>query len=126
MAVLLKMSGSAICTDAGGPDRCFPEGVEGVALAIRDLHNPPMRQRDSAMTEENLVLEQLRKIRTELDAARERDHEILARLSGIETGLTRIARDEAGNYAENIQDRHAIDRIRERLDRIERRLELAD
>ena len=81
---------------------------------------------DSDMAEDNLVLEQLRKIRAELDAARERDHEIMARLSGIETGLTRIARDEAGNYAEIIQDRHAIDRIRERLDRIERRLELAD
>ncbi len=50
------------------------------------------------MAEDNLVLEQLRKIRTELDAARERDHEIMARLSGIEIGLTRIARDEAGNY----------------------------
>ena len=78
------------------------------------------------MAEDNLVLEQLRKIRAELDAARERDHEIMARLSGIETGLTRIARDEAGNYAEIIQDRHAIDRIRERLDRIERRLERTD
>lgn len=48
--------------------------------------------------EDNLVLEQLRKIRAELDATRERDHEVMARLGGIETGLTRIARDEAGNY----------------------------
>ncbi|MBU2769360.1 hypothetical protein HAP94_25175 [Acidithiobacillus ferrivorans] len=80
------------------------------------------------MTEQtdNLVLEQLRKIRMELDAARERDHEIMTRLSGIEIGITRIARDEAGNYAEIIQDRHTVDRIRERLDRIERRLELTD
>ncbi|MBU2768625.1 hypothetical protein HAP94_21255 [Acidithiobacillus ferrivorans] len=47
------------------------------------------------MTEQtdNLVLEQLRKIRMELDAARERDHEIMTRLSGIEIGITRIARD---------------------------------
>ncbi|MBN6742615.1 hypothetical protein JKG47_19290 [Acidithiobacillus sp. MC6.1] len=59
------------------------------------------------MAEDNPVLEQLRKIRAELDAARERDHEIMARLGGIETGLTRITRDEAGNYAEIIQDRHA-------------------
>jgi len=76
--------------------------------------------------EDNLVLEQLRKIRAELDAARERDHEIMARLGSIETGLSRIARDEAGNYAEVIHDLHSIDRIRERLDRIERRLEIAD
>jgi sensor histidine kinase regulating citrate/malate metabolism len=81
---------------------------------------------DTDMAEDSLVLEQLRKIRAELDAARERDHEIMMRLSGIEVGLTRITRDEAGNYAKIIQDRHAIDRIRERLERIERRLELAD
>lgn len=76
--------------------------------------------------EDNLVLEQLGKIRAELDAARERDHKIMARLSGIAAGLTRIARDEAGNYAEIIHDLHSIDRIRERLGRIERRLEIAD
>lgn len=78
------------------------------------------------MAEDNLVLEQLRKIRAELDAARDRDREILNRLSGIEAGISRIGRDEAANFAEIIQDRHIMDRIRERLERIERRLELTD
>lgn len=74
---------------------------------------------------DNLVLEHLKKIQAEQSAARERDAEILNRLSHIESGIARIARDEATNYSEIIQDRHAADKIRERLDRIERRLELA-
>jgi hypothetical protein len=75
-------------------------------------------------TVENLVLEHLKKIQIELVASRERDAEILARLGHIELGLARIARDEATNYGEIIQDRHVVDKIKERLDRIERRLEL--
>jgi hypothetical protein len=74
---------------------------------------------------ENLVLEHLKKIQIELVASRERDAEILARLGHIELGLARIARDEATNYGEIIQDRHVVDKIKERLDRIERRLELS-
>ena len=49
------------------------------------------------MAEDDLVLDRLRKIRAELDAARERDHEILVRLSGIESGLTRLEKAGAGN-----------------------------
>jgi hypothetical protein len=74
---------------------------------------------------ENLVLEHLKKIQLELVASRERDAEILARLGHIELGLARIARDEATNYGEIIQDRHVVDKIKQRLDRIERRLELS-
>lgn len=74
---------------------------------------------------ENLVLEHLKKIQIEQAAARERDAEIMARLGNIETGLARIARDEANNYSEIIHDRHTVDKIKERLERIERRLELA-
>lgn len=74
---------------------------------------------------ENLILEHLKKIQAEQSAARERDTEIMSRLAHIETGIARIARDEATNYGEIVQDRHAIDRLKERLERIERRLELA-
>lgn len=74
---------------------------------------------------ENLVLEHLKRIQIELGEARERDREIMARLGHIEMGLARIGRDEAGNYAEIVLDRQALDRIRDRLDRIERRLELS-
>jgi predicted nuclease with TOPRIM domain len=79
------------------------------------------------MTEniENLILEHLKKIQAEQTAARERDTEILMRLSSIENGLARITRDEALTYSELVQDRHVVDKLKERIERIERRLELS-
>jgi hypothetical protein len=73
---------------------------------------------------DNLVLEHLKKIQTEQSASRERDSEILSRLAHIETSVVRLARDGADNFAEVIADRHAIDKLKERIERIERRLEL--
>ncbi|MHB9119157.1 MAG: hypothetical protein ACYC2R_12915 [Burkholderiales bacterium] len=75
---------------------------------------------------ENLVLENLKKIQGEQNASRERDSEILNRLSNIESALVRITRDEAINYGEIVQDRHAVDKLKERIERIERRLELTN
>lgn len=74
---------------------------------------------------ENLILEHLKKIQAEQAVARERDAEILARLSSIENGLARISRDEALTYTELVQDRHVVDKLKERIERIERRLELS-
>ena len=73
---------------------------------------------------ENLLLEHMKKIQAEQSAARERDKEILSRLSHIESGLARITRDESANYAEMVEDRHAVDKLRDRIERIERRLEI--
>ncbi len=73
---------------------------------------------------DNLVLEHLKKIQAEQTASRERDADMLSRLAHIETSIARLARDGADNFAEVIADRHAIDKLKERLDRIERRLEL--
>ncbi len=73
---------------------------------------------------ENMVLEHLKKIQGELADARERDVQMLSRLASIESSIARLNRDNASSYAEMIEDRHAGDRIRERLDRIERRLEI--
>lgn len=77
-------------------------------------------------TVENLMLEHLKKIQAEQSAARERDTEILSRLSHIETGIARVARDESMNYGEIIEDRHTVDKLKERIERIERRLELTN
>jgi hypothetical protein len=73
---------------------------------------------------DNLVLEHLKKIQTEQSLSRERDSEILSRLAHIGTSVARSARDGADNFAEVISDRHAIDQLKERIERIERRLEL--
>lgn len=80
------------------------------------------------MTEntENLVLEHLKKIQAEQAVSRERDQEILQRLSMIESGIARITRDESANYSEIIEDRHTVDKLKERIERIERRLELTN
>jgi chromosome segregation ATPase len=73
---------------------------------------------------DNLVLEHLKKIQAEQSASRDRDSDILSRLAHIETSIARLARDGADNFAEIIADRHAVDKLKERIDRIERRLEL--
>lgn len=72
----------------------------------------------------DLVVEILRKIQADIGEARRRDAEIISRLSLIEEGIARIARQESNNYADIIHDRHAVDSLRERIDRIEQRLEL--
>ena len=61
---------------------------------------------------ENLVLEQLKRIQVEQTAARERDLEILVRLSSVESGIARLARDEASTFTEIIQDRHTVDKLK--------------
>jgi hypothetical protein len=73
---------------------------------------------------DNLVLDHLKKIQTEQVASRERDADMLSRLALIETAIVRLTRDGADNFAETIADRHTIDKLKERIDRIERRLEL--
>lgn len=73
----------------------------------------------------NLVLEHVKRILAEQAAARDRDQEIVSRLARIKSGLARITRDKSSNYAEQMEDRHAVDRLRERVERIERRLELS-
>lgn len=73
---------------------------------------------------DNLILEHLKKIQAEQADARQRDLEIMTRLSQLEAGIARIGRNEANNYEEIVMDRHSIDKLRERVDRIERRLEI--
>jgi chromosome segregation ATPase len=73
---------------------------------------------------DNLVLEHLKKIQGEQSAARDRDSEMLTRLAHLENLIARLTRDSADNLAEVLTDRHSIDRLRERIERIERRLEL--
>jgi hypothetical protein len=77
-----------------------------------------------AETVDNMMLELLKKIQIEQSASRERDAEILSRLAHIETSVARLARDGADNFAEVIADRHTVDKLKARIERIERRLEL--
>lgn len=70
----------------------------------------------------DLVIEILRKIQADIGESKRRDTEIISRLSLIEEGIARIARQETSNYSEIIHDRHAVDSLREGIERIEQRL----
>jgi hypothetical protein len=73
---------------------------------------------------ESLVLEHLKKIQAELADSRERDRELLSQIGNLETMMGRLLRDNANIHATQIEDRHAVDALRYRVERIERRLEL--
>ena len=75
---------------------------------------------------DNLMLEHLKKIQAEQSASRERDREMLSRLGQMESMIARIGRDNAHAFAEQIEDRHSVDALKDRVERIERRLEITD
>jgi uncharacterized coiled-coil protein SlyX len=79
------------------------------------------------MTEsiENLILEHLKRFQTELAAARDRDSEMLARLGRLEIAIAGLRRDMAHFDEGSAEQSLRLDRLAERVDRIERRLELA-
>lgn len=75
---------------------------------------------------DNIVLEHLRAIRTDIAEIRGDIADIKTRLGRMETSVARVGRDVASNYSEQIEDRHVVDRLAERVARIEKRLELID
>lgn len=74
---------------------------------------------------ENLILEHLKAIRAEVASVKTDTREIRSRISSMESSLARVTRDESANYSEIIDNRHTMDKLKERIERIERRLELA-
>lgn len=73
---------------------------------------------------ENLILEHLRTIRTEVAAVKEDTREIKQRLTSLEAAVAGLRRDSAHLYGD-MADQHArYDRLAERVERIERRLDL--
>jgi hypothetical protein len=67
----------------------------------------------------NLVLEHLRGIRTELQEVRQEQREQRIRLSGIERGIVNL-------LSEVTEMGLRLDRMHDRIDRIERRLDLTE
>lgn len=80
------------------------------------------------MTEdtEALILEQLGAVRAEMVDQRDLKRDILKRLIRLETMMEPVSRDIAKLAAERVEHRHGIDSLRERIARIEHRMELAD
>lgn len=73
-----------------------------------------------------LLFETLKAIRTEVADVKSvlKDH--TSRFSRIETAIARVGRDQADLYSEQVDDRHTIDALRDRIERIERRLDLTN
>lgn len=74
---------------------------------------------------DNLLLEHLKRIQAELSATRERDREIISRLGNIERSVAGLRRDLAQSEEVSAQIGVRLDRLAGRVERIERRLELA-
>jgi predicted nucleic acid-binding Zn-ribbon protein len=78
---------------------------------------------------ENLVLEHLRGLRNQIEAlqaeTRADFQEVKHRLTGVESGVAGLRRDSLSTQEDVYRQQAAIDRINERIQRIEKRLELA-
>jgi tetrahydromethanopterin S-methyltransferase subunit G len=77
---------------------------------------------------ENLVLEQLRAIRNDIQASRDENRaefsEIKHRLSRVESSLAHMRGEHVGTQEDVYRQQSVIDTIKERLQRIEKRLDL--
>lgn len=75
---------------------------------------------------ENIVLAYLRRIDLNVKDVQRGQSEVLNRLNRLEEGVARVRRDQA-NDAETVAHLQAqVDRLREQIDRINRRLDLVD
>jgi uncharacterized protein involved in exopolysaccharide biosynthesis len=79
---------------------------------------------------ENLILEQLRGLRSQIawmqSEMRTEFSDVKHRINRLESAAAGIRRDEAGTAEDIARQQATIDRIKERLDGIERRLELRE
>lgn len=77
---------------------------------------------------ENLILEMLKAVRNELKDFRSRFEdemrEVKARLTSLESAVAAQRRDQLGAQEDMYRQQSVIDRLAERLDRVEKRLEL--
>jgi ubiquinone biosynthesis protein UbiJ len=76
---------------------------------------------------ENLLLEMLKGLRNEVQTLRTEMHaefsDVKARQLTIERGIGGMKRDAAELYDDHARQQASIDRLAERLDRLERRIE---
>lgn len=103
--------------------RSDPDRIrEARAAACRYPTSPcgePPGSRGRIAEADNLVLEHLRALRTDMAAVREDMREVKLRLTSVERSIATMYADKA-----DVSDRY--DRIVRRIERIERRLELTD
>lgn len=75
---------------------------------------------------DDLVLKILRRIQSDASDIRARQDEMIGRLAGIEREIVSLRRDQVEVMDRQLRMQGALDRIDQRVERIERRLDLAD
>ncbi len=75
---------------------------------------------------ENLVLEHLKAIRADTGNLSADMRDVKERLSELERGMAMVLSGQADGYGSQVRQQATIDRLAERIQRIEKRLELAD
>jgi len=75
---------------------------------------------------ENLILEHLRGMRGGQERIEHELREIKNRITSLEAGVAGIRRDAAHDNDKIIQQQMGLDQLAERLERIEKRLEIAN
>ena len=75
---------------------------------------------------ENLVLEHLRHIRNRIDRVADTVDDIKSRLTSLEITTAGIRRDLAHMYGDIVEQHVRVDQLTARIERIERRLDLAN
>lgn len=73
---------------------------------------------------ENLVLEHLRALRSGQERIEHKLNEVTARLNSLEGAVLKSRTDNLGTQEDVYRQQSMIDRINERLERVERRLDL--
>ena len=73
---------------------------------------------------DNIILEHLRAIRADIGAMKDDSREIKQRLANLESAIGGIKRDLGDVYTEGATQHTRNDRIIERIEKIERRLEI--
>ena len=75
---------------------------------------------------ENLMLEHLKRFQATLDRMERKQDEIIGRIANVEGSLASVIQHLGHLAGADAAQQLAIDNVSRRLDRIERRLELAD
>lgn len=79
---------------------------------------------ENNMTTENIVLEHLRHIRTKVDKTADDVADLKTRMSRLESAMLSVKREVADGFEAEIRQQTTLDKLAERIQRIERRLEL--
>lgn len=75
---------------------------------------------------ENLILEHLRGMRASQERMEHELREIKNRITSVEAGVAGIRRDAAHDNDKIVQQQIGLDQLSERIERIEKRLELSN